>query len=138
MATPDVGDIFAEEYKFNYFTIYHKDIKSTLLFGMGVGYDTGHYFRFDIIGEYRASPCSSRGSDGFHIVDTGPTFPGNFNPGTNEWTADIRAGSACSTPMSISAPGIVSRPMSAAVSARLDLGARPEGRQCAERRGGLR
>ena len=53
MATPDVGDIWAEEYQFNDFTIFHKDIKSTPLFGVGIGYDTGHYFRFDITGEYR-------------------------------------------------------------------------------------
>ena len=31
MATPDVGDIWAEEYQFNDFTIFHKDIKSTPL-----------------------------------------------------------------------------------------------------------
>jgi opacity protein-like surface antigen len=94
MATPDVGDIFAEEYKFNDFTIYHKDIKSTPLFGMGVGYDTGHYFRFDITGEYRGKSLfvaqdKYPGSDGFNIVNT--TVPGNFNPGTNEWTADIES-----------------------------------------------
>ena len=41
-ANPDVGDIFAEEYRFNDFTIYHKDIKSTPLWGLGFGYDTGH------------------------------------------------------------------------------------------------
>ena len=29
------------------------------------------------------------GSDGFNIVN--PTIPGNFNPGTNEWTADIES-----------------------------------------------
>ena len=102
MATPDVGDIWAEEYQFNDFTIFHKDIKSTPLFGVGIGYDTGHYFRFDITGEYRGKSLfvaqdKYPGSDGFNIVD--PTIPGNFNPGTNEWTADI------------------------------DLGPRPEGRQ---------
>jgi opacity protein-like surface antigen len=95
-ANPVVGDIWAEEYEFNDFTVHHKDIKSTPLYGIGFGYDTGHYFRFDITGEYRGKSlfiAQDRypGSDGYNIVSTGPGFPGNFNPGTNEWTADIES-----------------------------------------------
>jgi opacity protein-like surface antigen len=77
------GGIFAEEYKFNDFTIYHKDIKSTPLFGMGVGYDTGHYFRFDITGEYRGKSL--------FVARTLNPVDFNFNAGTNEWTADIES-----------------------------------------------
>jgi opacity protein-like surface antigen len=82
-ANPDVDGIFAEEYEFNDFTIYHKDIKSSPLFGMGFGYDTGHYFRFDITGEYR-------GKSLFVAQDL---YPGGFQftGGTNEWTADIES-----------------------------------------------
>ena len=53
MANPRVGGIFDEQFRTNDFTIYHHDIKSSPLFGLGFGYDTGHYFRFDITGEYR-------------------------------------------------------------------------------------
>jgi len=83
MANPDVGDIFAEEFQFNDFTVYHKDIKSTPLWGLGFGYDTGHWFRFDITGEYRGSAV-------FLAEDS---FPGGFNfpGGTNEYTADIES-----------------------------------------------
>jgi opacity protein-like surface antigen len=83
MATPDVGDIFAEEYQFNDFTVYHKDMKSTPLFGVGFGYDTGHYFRFDITGEYR-------GKGLFIAQDSYPGGSG-FTGGANEWTADIES-----------------------------------------------
>lgn len=80
-ANPDVGDIFAEEYKFNdTFVIYDKDIKSSPLFGLGIGYDTGRYFRFDITGEYRGSAV-------FLANDSYQTF----GPGTNEYTADIES-----------------------------------------------
>ena len=37
------------------FVLYDHDIKSSPLFGVGFGYDTGHYFRFDLTGEYRGS-----------------------------------------------------------------------------------
>jgi opacity protein-like surface antigen len=83
MTNPDVGDIFAEEFDFNDFTVYHKDIKSSPLYGIGFGYDTGHYFRFDITGEYRGSAV-------FFAEDS---YPGGFDfgPGTNEYTADIES-----------------------------------------------
>lgn len=83
MANPEVGDIFAEEIEFNDFTVHHKDIKSTPLWGLGFGYDTGHWFRFDITGEYRGSAV-------FLAEDS---FPGGFNfpGGTNEYTADIES-----------------------------------------------
>jgi len=86
-ANPNVGDIWAEEYEFNDFTIYHKDMKSTPLFGVGLGYDTGHYFRFDITGEYR-------GKGLFVAQDSYPgggVAPNDFVPGANEWTADIES-----------------------------------------------
>ncbi len=82
-ANPDVGDIFAEEFKFNDFTVFHKDIKSTPLWGLGFGYYTNHYFRFDITGEYRGSAV-------FLAQDS---FPGGltFPAVTNEYTADIES-----------------------------------------------
>jgi opacity protein-like surface antigen len=83
MANPQVGDIFTEDFKFNDFTVFHHDIKSGPLFGGGIGYDTGHYLRFDITGEYR-------GKSLFLAQDK---YPGGFgfNAGTNEYTADIES-----------------------------------------------
>jgi opacity protein-like surface antigen len=43
-----------------------------------MGYDTGHYFRFDITGEYRGSAVFLA-EDSYQM----------FGPGTNEYTADI-------------------------------------------------
>ncbi len=93
-ANPDVGDISFEEMQTNDFNIFHKDIKSTPLWGLGFGYDTGHWFRFDITGEYRGKAVFQAqdrypGSNGF-VFDPDILPPG-FNPGTNEWTADIES-----------------------------------------------
>ncbi|HBH41630.1 MAG TPA: hypothetical protein DDW26_06940 [Rhizobiales bacterium] len=37
LATPHVDDIFTQPFKFNDFVVEHKDIKSSPLFGMGIG-----------------------------------------------------------------------------------------------------
>jgi len=82
-ANPEVGNIDNEIFDTGEFTIFHEDIKSSPLFGLGLGYDTGHYFRFDITGEYR-------GKSLFVAQDSyegGFGFPG----GTNEYTADIES-----------------------------------------------
>ena len=70
------------------FVTYDKEIKSTPLFGVGFGYDTGHYFRFDLTGEYRGDALFV-----FHDKYPGPTDPSvRFgSPGTNEYTADIES-----------------------------------------------
>ena len=44
---------FTSDFLTNDFTVGHQDIKSAPFFGMGIGYDTGHYLRFDLAGEYR-------------------------------------------------------------------------------------
>jgi opacity protein-like surface antigen len=67
------------------FVIFDHDIKSSPLFGVGFGYDTGHYFRFDLTGEYRGSAIflanlKYAGTDG--DFGTG---------GTDEYTADIQS-----------------------------------------------
>jgi opacity protein-like surface antigen len=94
-ANPHVGDINTELFQFNDFKVFHEDIKSSTLFGVGVGYEFNTWLRFDITGEYRGKSLfiaqdSYPGSDGFNRV--GPPFdPGAFNPGTNEYTADIES-----------------------------------------------
>lgn len=96
-ANPDVGSIDYELIDPEFFQIVHKDLKSTPLFGLGFGYDTGHYFRFDITGEYRGRDCSSLRTDILTRTISSP-------PTTIRRTS--KAGSGCSTPISISAPGI--------------------------------
>jgi opacity protein-like surface antigen len=96
-ANPRVGGLSYELFTPD-FIFYDKDIKSTPLFGLGFGYDTGHYFRFDFTGEYRGravflSHDRYPGSDGTfnHIDIPDPNPEGLFNPGTNEYTADIES-----------------------------------------------
>ncbi len=56
MANPNVDDISDELLATTpRFVLFDHDIKSSPLFGIGFGYDTGHYFRFDLTGEYRGS-----------------------------------------------------------------------------------
>jgi len=94
-ANPSVDGIFTEAYQFNDFIVDHEDIKSSTLFGVGIGYEFNTWLRFDVTGEYRGKSLfiaqdKYPGSDGFNNV--GPPFaPGAFNPGTNEYTADIES-----------------------------------------------
>jgi len=93
-ANPMVGDISSELFQFNDFQVFHKDIKSSPFVGGGIGYEFNSWLRFDVTGEYRGDATffgqdRYPGSDGFNHVNT--DIPGNFNPGTNEYTADIQS-----------------------------------------------
>ncbi len=82
-ANPSVGSTWNEIYNNNSFQIFHEDIKSSPLFGLGIGWQHSHWLRFDLTGEYR-------GDSTFFAQDTyapGFGFPG----GTNEYTADIQS-----------------------------------------------
>jgi opacity protein-like surface antigen len=82
-ANPEVDKIHSELFKTNDFTVYHEDIKSTPLFGLGFGYEFNNWLRFDITGEYR-------GKSTFLAQDSYPGGVG-FTGGTNEYTADIES-----------------------------------------------
>ena len=82
-ANPDVGNIWTEAYDTNNFTVHHKDIKSSPLYGIGVGWQARHWLRFDLTGEYR-------GDSIFVGHDQYPAIGGG-TPGTNEYTADIKS-----------------------------------------------
>ena len=94
-ANPVVGDINSEVFATNDFQVFHKDIKSSPLFGLGFGYDTGRYLRFDITGEYRgkslfvAQDRFPGGNGTFSRASN--DIDGTFFPGTNEYTADIES-----------------------------------------------
>jgi len=94
-ANPTVDSISTPDYAFNNFQVFHDDIKSSPLFGIGLGYQFNSWLRFDITGEYR-------GDSTFLAQDRYPggngTFSrasndqdGTFFPGTNEYTADIQS-----------------------------------------------
>jgi opacity protein-like surface antigen len=81
-ANPDVGNIWTEGYETNNFTVHHKDIKSSPLYGIGVGWQARHWLRFDLTGEYRGDAIFV-GHDQYPDV--------GFGAGTNEYTADIKS-----------------------------------------------
>jgi len=79
----DVGSIYTDGFATNDFTVHHKDIKSSPLYGIGIGWRARHWLRFDGTFEYR-------GDAAFFAHDSypaGATFPA----GTNEYTADVKS-----------------------------------------------
>lgn len=71
------------------FTVHHVDIKSTALFGMGIGIEHSRWLRFDVTGEYR-------GKQLFVAQDSYQSGPCGTSPdpavcGTNEYTADLES-----------------------------------------------
>jgi opacity protein-like surface antigen len=88
-ANPNVGSIWTSDYQSNTFDVFHHDIKSSPLFGIGVGWQARHWLRFDGTIEYRGDATflgqdRYPGADGTYNIGTSA-----FNPGTNEYTADI-------------------------------------------------
>lgn len=83
-ANPDVGNIWTEGYETNSFTVFHKDIKSSPLYGIGIGWQARHWLRFDLTGEYRGDAV-------FVGQDSYADPPGPATAGTNEYQADIRS-----------------------------------------------
>lgn len=94
-ANPHVDEINTELFQFNDFQVFHEDIKSSTLFGVGVGYEFNTWLRFDVTGEYRGKSlflAQDRypGGDGtFSRINNDNA--GLFLPGTNEYTADIES-----------------------------------------------
>jgi opacity protein-like surface antigen len=85
-ANPDVGSIWTSAYETDgTFSVFHKDIKSSPLYGLGIGYKRNHWLRFDLTGEYRG--------DAIFVAHDRYLSGGALNPngGTNEYTADIRS-----------------------------------------------
>jgi opacity protein-like surface antigen len=80
-ANPDVGGMANEVYATNpSFSFHGQDIKSSPLFGLGVGWQARHWLRFDLTGEYRGDAIFV-GSDQYLT----------FGPATNDYTADIKS-----------------------------------------------
>jgi len=94
-ANPVVGGISSELYEFNDFTVDHEDMKSSPLFGIGIGYQFNNWLRFDMTAEYRgkslfiAQDKFPGGNGTFSRASN--DIDGTFFPGTNEYTADIES-----------------------------------------------
>lgn len=82
-ANSNVGSIFTEDFLTNTFTVHHKDIKSSPLFGLGIGWKHSHWLRFDATGDYRGDALFL-GQDQYPAI-------GGGTAGTNEYTADIQS-----------------------------------------------
>ncbi len=82
-ANADAGGMWNETYDANAFTIFNHDIKSSPLYGIGVGWQARHWLRFDLTGEYR-------GDAAFFGANSYPGGAG-FTAGTNEYTADMKS-----------------------------------------------
>jgi opacity protein-like surface antigen len=88
-ANPHVDDIFDELLLTSPdFVIYDRDIKSSPLFGVGFGYDTGHWFRFDITGEYRGSAVFLAKAK---YAGVGGSWDHDDGAATDEYKADIES-----------------------------------------------
>jgi opacity protein-like surface antigen len=77
-ANPNVGGMWNERYDSGIFSVQDHEIKSSPLYGIGVGWQARHWLRFDGTIEYRGDALFL-GSD----LSTAP--------GTNEYTADIKS-----------------------------------------------
>jgi opacity protein-like surface antigen len=82
-ANPDVGNIWTEAYNTNSFKVFHDDIKTSPLYGLGIGWQHSHWLRFDITGEYRG--------DAVFVGQDRYAAGIGFNSATNEYTADIQS-----------------------------------------------
>lgn len=87
MKNPEPGSIWSEDYD-DTFTVIHKDIKSSALFGFGIGVEHNRWLRFDLTGEYRGKQlfvAHDIYNDGVCGGD-----PGDFC-GANDHTANLRS-----------------------------------------------
>jgi len=73
------------------FTVHHQDIKSTALFGLGIGVEHSRWLRFDLTGEYRGKQLFVAQDSYRSGPCTGPGIDPGENCGTNEYTADIES-----------------------------------------------
>ena len=131
-ANPDVGSIWTEAYDTNNFTVHHKDIKSSPLFGIGVGWQARHWLRFDLTGEYRGDAIFV-GHDQYPASALALTLAPTSTRPTS------RAGWVSPTPTSTWATGAASRRISAPASASPSITRRGhEGHQRSHQRRCLR
>jgi len=91
MKNPEVGSIWTDGhgddgYQTGIFDVHHSDIKSTALFGFGIGVEHSRWLRLDVTGEYRGKQLFVA-QDSYN--DGACAAPGDC--GTNEYTADLES-----------------------------------------------
>ncbi|WP_439544378.1 outer membrane protein [Hyphomicrobium sp.] len=86
MKNPEPGGIFVDDPAFADHTVHHEDIKSSSLYGFGIGVEHSRWLRFDVTGEYRGKQLFLA-QDSYNHGPCGT--PGNC--GTNEYTADLES-----------------------------------------------
>ena len=87
MKNPEPGSIWSDDFNNGNFTVHHKDIKSSTLYGFGIGIEHSRWLRFDLTGEYR-------GKQLFVAHDSYQNGVCNGDPdicGTNEHTANLKS-----------------------------------------------
>ncbi|KAB2940058.1 MAG: outer membrane beta-barrel protein [Hyphomicrobium sp.] len=86
-ANSEVGSMFNEGYAENStFQIYNHDMKTSVLYGLGIGWQARHWLRFDLTGEYRGD-AAFFGADSYRD----PFASSGTGAATNEYTADIKS-----------------------------------------------
>lgn len=86
MKNPEPGSIWADEFASGDFTVHHKDIKSSTLYGFGIGIEHSRWLRFDLTGEYRGKQLFVAHDS----YNNGGPCPG-WGCGTNEHTANLKS-----------------------------------------------
>jgi len=86
MKNAEPGSIWRDEFSSGDFTVHHTDIKTTALFGMGIGVEHSRWLRFDVTGEYRGKQLFVA----FDTYDNGGPCPGT-GCGSNEHQADLES-----------------------------------------------
>ncbi|MCC7250988.1 outer membrane beta-barrel protein [Hyphomicrobium sp.] len=86
MKNPEPGSIWSESFNDGGFTVHHHDIKSTALYGLGIGVEHSRWLRFDITGEYRGKQLFVA-QDSYYR----PPCGGPGDCGSNEYTADLES-----------------------------------------------
>lgn len=86
MKNAEPGSIWRDEFSSGDYTVHHTDIKSTALYGIGIGVEHSRWLRFDVTGEYRGKQLFLA----FDTYNNGGPCPGG-GCGSNEHTADLES-----------------------------------------------
>jgi opacity protein-like surface antigen len=86
MKNPEPGSIYSESFENGGFTVHHHDIKSTALYGIGIGVEHSRWLRFDLTGEYRGKQLFVAQDSYYRPPCDAPT-----DCGSNEYTADLES-----------------------------------------------
>lgn len=89
MKNPEPDSIRVDEPAFANHTVHHTDIKSSALYGFGIGIEHSRWLRFDVTGEYRGKQLFVAQDSYVHGPCGNPPDP-DFC-GTNEYTADLES-----------------------------------------------